>query len=222
MPIRAENDPRFSRRFLFMGIIAIGFALYCLYDGVVGYPARRDRGFAEFKAENPKIQAANAAEFEAQADKKDREAWARFAHDSEVPTGPDIVTQFVMAVIAGVAGLVLLSIPMRARGRWIELDESGLRSSWGQSFEFGQVESLNKRKWRDKGIAKITYRDGARKRQFVLDDLKFQREPTDAVLLELEHRIGLEKITGGPPEALEDRLDDAADIAHSTSPSDPA
>lgn len=222
MPIRAENDPRFSRRFFFMGIIAIGFSVYCLYDGIVGYPGRRDRGFAEFKAENQKIQAANAAEFEAQADKKDREAWAHFAHDSDVPTGPDIVTQFVMAAIAGVAGLMLLSIPLRARGRWIEMDESGLRSSWGQSFEFEQVESLNKRKWRDKGIAKVTYRDGARKRRFVLDDLKFQRDPTDAILLALEQRIGLEKITGGPPEAREDQLDDAADIAHSTSPADPA
>ena len=114
-----------------------------------------------------------------------------------------------MAVIAAVVGLVLLSIPMRRRGRWIELDESGLRTSRGQSFQFDQVESINKRKWRNKGIAKITYRDGDRKRQFVLDDLKFMREPIDAVLLELEQKIGVEKITGGPPESREE--EDAGD-----------
>ena len=51
MPIRADNDPRYSRRFLIMGIVAIGFALYCLYDGMIGYPAERVRGFDEFKAD---------------------------------------------------------------------------------------------------------------------------------------------------------------------------
>ncbi len=61
---------------------------------------------------------------------------------------------------------------------------------------------LNKRRWRDKGIAKIFYRDSARKRRFVLDDLKFMRIPTDAILLELEQRIGIEKIAGGPPEPI--------------------
>ena len=41
MPIRADNDPRFSRRFLIMGIVAIGFGLWSLYDGMVKYPAQR-------------------------------------------------------------------------------------------------------------------------------------------------------------------------------------
>ena len=52
MVIRAENDPRYSRRFLIMGICAIGFALWSLYDGVVGYPAERVQGFEEFRVES--------------------------------------------------------------------------------------------------------------------------------------------------------------------------
>ena len=63
MPIRADNDPRFSRRFLIMGVVAIGFAFWSLYDGMVKYPAARVRGFDEFKVEyksifeNPRIKA---------------------------------------------------------------------------------------------------------------------------------------------------------------------
>jgi len=89
---------------------------------------------------------------------------------------------------------------LRSRGHWIEMDDKGVRSSWGESFQFDQVELLNKRRWRNKGIAKVTYVDGSRKRRFVIDDFKFKRDPTDTILYELEQRIGLEKIVNGPPE----------------------
>ena len=42
----------------------------------------------------------------------------------------------------------------RARGRWIESSDSGLTSSWGQSVDFDKIKSLDKRKWRNKGIAR--------------------------------------------------------------------
>ena len=50
MVIRAENDPRFSRRFLFMGIAAIGFALWSAYDGAIKYPREQQRALAWEKA----------------------------------------------------------------------------------------------------------------------------------------------------------------------------
>ena len=187
-----------------MGIVAIGFAFWCLKDAIISYPEIRQRGFEEFKAENPKITATDAAEFEANANKEEHVAWGQYAHEYNIKTGPDIITQYIMAALTGVAGLVLLSIPLRSRGRWIELDDSGVRSSWGQEFHFDQIELINKRKWREKGIAKITYRDGARKRRFVVDDFKFMRGPTDEILFEIEQRVGIEKITGGPPETLAD------------------
>ncbi|HVT28179.1 MAG TPA: hypothetical protein VHE81_09195 [Lacipirellulaceae bacterium] len=236
MTIRAENDPRFSRRFLYMGILAIGFSLWCLYDGVVGYPAKRLKGFEDFKIDYPslfanskiptdlpqlKVQAAreNANKSVVDAVRK----WDKYAHDRNIPVEANILFQFIMTGITAVIGLVLISIPLRRRSRWIEMDDAGLRTSRGQAFHFDQVELINKRKWRKKGLATITYRDGNRNRTFVLDDMMFMREPTDAILAEIEQRVGIERITGGPPEAFaEETVGEPADFATPTSPDDPS
>ena len=71
--------------------------------------------------------------------------------------------------------MFLISIPLRARGRWIEASDAGITSSWGESFQFDEVELVNKRKWRSKGIAKVTYVANNRRRSFVVDDYKFDR-----------------------------------------------
>ncbi len=218
MPIRADNDPRYFRRFFIMGIVAIGFALWSLYDGLVSYPAQRVQGFSEFKTdyksifEDPKHNEMSADQFERLADEKPRHEWMKYMHERGIKGIPEVFTQYVQAAIAGLAGLFLLSLPIRARGRWIEANETGITSSWGQSFQYDEVEEVNKRKWRDKGIAKVTYVADGRRKTFVVDDFKFVREPTDQILYELEQRIDPGRITNGPPESPPNELvDDAAD-----------
>jgi hypothetical protein len=227
MPIRADNDPRFSRRFLIMGVVAIGFAFWSLYDGMVKYPAQRVRGFDEFKAgyksefEDPKVKDLTVDQFEQSADKN--HVWAKYVHDSGIKSIPEIFTQYVQAAVAGIVGLFLLSIPLRSRGRWIEANESGITSSWGQSFQYDEVEQVNKRKWRDKGIAKVTYVANGRRQLFVIDDFKFKRETTDQILFELEQRIEIERITGGPPEMLPgEHVEVHANDPDHTSPEEPS
>ena len=229
MPIRADNDPRYSRRFLIMGIVAIGFGLWSLYDGMVKYPAQRLRGFNEFKTdykslfEDSKVNAMSADQFEQTADDERRHEWAKYSHERGIKSIPEIFTQYVQAAVASIAGLFLLSIPVRARGRWIEANESGITSSWGQSFQYDEVEQVNKRKWRDKGIAKVTYVDSGRRQLFVIDDFKFMREPTDQILLELEQHIEVERITGGPLESLPgEYAEEPADVAAPTSADEPS
>jgi hypothetical protein len=207
MHIRAENDPRYSRKFLIMGLIALGFALYCLYDGLVGYPKRRETGFEEFKTDykslftNEQQRSQALAQFEAAGDEKQRHEWDSYIESRGIPSGPAVVMQFIMAAGSTIVGLILLSIPLRARGKWIEINDEGVVASWGQGFYFDQVEGLNKRRWKNKGIAKVTYRDGNNRQQvFVVDDYKFERWPTDAILYELEQRIDAGLIANGPPE----------------------
>jgi hypothetical protein len=164
-------------------------------------------------------------QFEQKADHDPRLEWAKYMHERGIKSIPEVFTQYVQAAVATLIGLFLLSIPLRSRGRWIEADETGITSSWGQSFRYDEVEEVNKRRWRDKGIAKVTYVAGGRRQLFVIDDFKFVRESTDQILFELEQRIELERITGGPPEPLPgegEYVEDPGDVATPTSADEPA
>jgi hypothetical protein len=206
MQIRAEIDPRYSRKFLIMGICAIGFALWCLKDGIFSYPARRVQGFSEFKIDYKKLfpddqrKALSVDQFDVVATHEEKKQWDEYAHDRGIPSGPDIVMQFIMASLMSVAGLFLISLPLRARGRWIEGTDTGIGSSWGENVRYDEIEEVNKRKWRSKGIAKVTYVSNGKRRSFSIDDYKFERYQTDAILYELEQRIDVGRITNGPPE----------------------
>jgi hypothetical protein len=58
---------------------------------------------------------------------------------------------------------------------------------------------------------------------FVIDDFKFKREATDQILFELEQRIDIERITGGPPEPLPGELaEEPADLAAPTPTDEPS
>jgi hypothetical protein len=191
MPIRANYDPRFYRRFIIIGMVAVGFALFCLYDGFIRYPAQRARAYEQFK----------------ELVGEDRlDEWEQYAEQTEVKGDGDIMMQYLMAAVTGAIGFWLLWGVWRARGRWIESSESGLTSSWGQNVDFDQIVALDKRKWRSKGIAKVTYNDGRRNRRFILDDYKFDRASTGQILREMEARIDPDMITGGPPESVDDEL----------------
>jgi len=225
--IRADVDPRHYLRFLLIGIVAFGFALYCLYDGFIAYPAQRVRALRYQELEKQSVD-------EDWQQRQLQEEWKQIAAENDWPVIPpgepktdgDIVTQFVMAAMTGGISLLFLTIWFRSRGRWIEGDGAGLRSSWGQSFTYDQITSLDKKLWRNKGIAKVSYQDGNRTRRFVVDDFKFQRKPTDAILLQLESHIDPALITGGPPEPSpeehgEETADEASDAAaEKTTPAD--
>lgn len=196
MAVRAENDPKFSRRFLYMGIGAILFSLWSLYDGVIGYPHEQLR----------------AVTWEKEFSDQPTEKWIAYAEEqgwstslpseskSEDDYNSSIALQYSFFVVTGLLGIWLISIPLRARGRWIESTDTGITSSWGQTLNYSDVVNLDKRQWKKKGIARVAYIDSGKKRKFVIDDYKFDRYPTDAILYELEQNIDPEMITGGLPD----------------------
>jgi hypothetical protein len=175
-----------------MGAVIVGFALWSLYDGAIKYPHQRERALAMEKLEAE----GRGDEWDAFATER---GWST-EYPGEPKTEVDIKMQYAMAALAGSIGLPMLLLALNSRRHWIEASPKGITSSWGESFDFDQVERVDKRKWRKKGIAKVTYHDGRRKRRFVLDDYKFERDTMDAILYELEQRIDPEKIVGGPPE----------------------
>lgn len=193
-----------------MGIVAIGFALWSLYDGVFKYPQQRERALALQKL----------------MEEKRLDEWDAYARERGWPTTDpgepkgegDIIMQFVMAAVAGAVGGWLLLGVWLSRGRWIESTESGIITSWGQTLDFDQVAAVNKRRWKSKGIAKVTYQVNGRNRRFTIDDYKFDRHPTGQILRELEAQIDPDLITGGPPEMFTEAADsEATEVAENSS-----
>jgi hypothetical protein len=199
MTIRAPRDPRFYLRFLIIGLAAFGFALWALYDGFIKYPLAQERALVFEKL----LDEDRGDDWDAEATKRGWSTTPPAKSKPEEEYEVDVKMQFWMAGLAALVGFFPLLAVFRSRGRWIELNKQGLNSSWGQTVALDQVTSLEKRQWRNKGIAKLRYEENGRQRTFVIDDFKFKREPTDQILAEIEKRIGHDKITGGPPEGYE-------------------
>jgi len=184
---------KISKRYLqWLGMVAafcLAVALWLLFDGAITYPRQRERAHEYERLEK-----------EDQLDQWEKVA-AKRGWPSKDPGEPKgSFGQFVLAALVGPPGLWCLCSLLRFRKRWIELNETGLRTSWGRQLEFGQILTLNKKKWKSKGIAKIRYRRDGRKKRLVLDDWKYDCDETRAILREIEARIDVQQIVGGTPE----------------------
>lgn len=225
LPLRAENNAKFYSRFKWLGLAAIGFALYCVYDGYYNYPDQQARGeaFLAIAEEELSEEQVLEASVEAHGPKdvylklkkllgKDEgltEAWNAKAEENGWAKAPpeklrgegDILGQYVMAVIAGLGAVYFLSTVLRTRNRWIELNNDGIATSWGESFTLDQITAIDKKQWRDKGIARVRYTGATGgKKTFVVDDYKYHRRTTDEILRQIELGAGADKIVNGKPE----------------------
>jgi hypothetical protein len=192
MTVRSKISGRHLIRLTIVGLFCIGFGLYCLYDGMVGYPGQRERALA-FKNLEEEGRLEEWPEYAAKRD------WKPY-NPGEPKTEAQITAQFFMMAICGVAGLLVLTHVLMSCGRWIEMDESGLRSSRGQEAKFDQVAKIDKKKWDNKGIAKVHYQVNGGTKVFTLDDFIYDRPTTDNILRQLESRVGVDKIVNGKPE----------------------
>ncbi len=212
MLVRANIDPKYVRQFLLTAAVFFAFALWFLFDGLVTYPRQRERALA----------------YQELVEEDRGDEWEQMAAERGWPTKDpgdpkeelDIQIQLVLGGIAALPGLWFVIGFFRVRRRWIEMDENGLQSSLGQKLEFDQIEALDKRKWRSKGIAKISYRADGRRRRLVLDDWKYDRKATETILRGVESHLAVEQITGGSPEPPPE--EEPADADSQAEASDPA
>lgn len=203
MPVTA----RISSRYLWwLGLIAlfcVSFSLWFLYDGMVTYPRQRERGLAREKLKE------EGGDWLREWRKLAKTKGWPVTDPGEPKSEGEIYSQLVLAALVGLPGLLCAVSFLRVRKRRIEMDETGLRASWGQRLEFDQITRLDKKKWKSKGIAKIHYEQDGRARRMVLDDWKFDDVATETILREVESRIDVGQIVGGPPQPpLEDAPED--------------
>jgi len=82
------------------------------------------------------------------------------------------------------------------------VSDGKLASKGGGEIELKDITKIDKTRWEKKGITKVsaTGADG-KERTMIIDDLKFEREPTDQIMAEIERVAGVDKIIGGKSEA---------------------
>jgi len=222
---KANIHQRYRSWLRMVALFCIGVTLWLLYDGAIAYPRQRVRAekYLEFKEAG---EAARAEEHVnenvvTEADMKWKTEWEEYAksqgwatRDPGEPKTPTYSAfQFILAVFLGIPGLICALMFFRTRNRWIEMDDDGFGSSWGQELKFEEITSLDKKKWEKKGIAKVSYNRDGRKGTLVLDDWKFDTDETKAMVREIEARIGVDKIVNGAPEPPpEEKQEDAPPV----------
>ena len=195
MAERANIAANYRWRMLFVAVFCLLFARWFIYDGAIGYPAQAVRAekFQEFKS-------SGRAGWENE--------WANHAMEQgwpiKNPGKPkgknDFIAQFMMAGVVAVVSIPFLFIFVSTRGRWIEMDDDGFSTSWGQRCEFDDMYEFDKRKWYNKGIAVIRYESEGKKKRLVLDDCKYDREPTEAFVREVTLDLDEDQVIGQRPE----------------------
>ncbi|MEO1495531.1 MAG: hypothetical protein AAFV43_00100 [Planctomycetota bacterium] len=221
--IRAENNAKFYSRFKWLGLGAFAFGLWSVYDGVVTYPDQKVRAEALLTIAEENLSADTLQECQGghghnetyqkvavalREDESGWEAWKSLASSSgweEAPptklrTDGDIAGQFVMAGLCALATAYFVGVIIKTTGRWMELDDDRIHTSGGLSFPVTAVGEIDKRQWADKGIAHLKYEDNGRQKRFVIDNYKYIREETDAILYRVEQIAGVDKVVNGAAE----------------------
>lgn len=197
--MRAEFQKSYLLRYLCLASVCTGLGLWFAYDGIIGYPRQLERAeaFEELSEKVPSRELEDSwRELTAQ-----RNWSAALPKKKAEEIRSSITGQYFWSFLNFVVGIPAIVLYIRSRGSWVELTSDGVKTSWGQSMEFSAVQSLDKKRWEKKGIAKATYKDGESTRIFTFDDFKYEREPLGKMLVALEQTLTPDKIVGGPPEA---------------------
>lgn len=178
MKVKATISPGYRWRLVLISVVMVGFGLYCVYDWQVGYPAAQAKyeKYIELRDANP--------------ESSGPQLWAQYAPtqgwSTKVPkevTDKDIFTQLVMACIVLPIGVFFLGKLVVECRRWVAMDDQGVTASGGHTATWSQMTSLNKDRWRTKGIAYLHYeRDNGGSRKILLDDFKSERSAIKAIV----------------------------------------
>ena len=192
MASKASISSGYRWRLGIIGTAAFAFGLYFLYDGYIGYPKKQEifRKYNEFRE-------GGAVDWTAKwTEHAEKQGWA--TEPPQDKSDMSIYTQYICAAISMPIGLLFLISFIRAGGRWIETNEGGLHTNGGQHADWAAVTSIDKSRWKSKGIAVVIYHDGRSRRRITLDDWKYERDPIAAMLAEVEAHLGSSKSQAPP------------------------
>lgn len=195
--IRANYDEKFFRKFLYIALVLFAYSVWCLYDGLVAYPAKLVRA----KVYHEELAGANEDRDRLWLERVEQEGWPEY-----VPEVPEKVQNGIDWQYIQLIGCFAVAIPMvlkyvLARGSFVEADDNELRPSWTKPVSLDAVTKVDKSRWAKKGIAKVYYQAEGKSQVFVMDDFKFDRAAMSQIMRRIEARLDDSAVIGGPRES---------------------
>ena len=165
----------YKKRRLLMVAMLIGFSAYFFYDWKIGYPQQK----LEYDTYWPVYQEmVGSKKTEAERDEK---GWRAKARDKGWPESPKekdwdykLKEQLIWGIGTGLIGLGLLAAYLRNKGRVLRADDTSLTTPDGTTIPFNSVVKIDKRKWDNKALAYLWWKDGEIVRKAEIDDLVFE------------------------------------------------
>jgi len=204
MPAVARVSPIWKKQKLFVALFLLAAGGWFFFDGLIGYPRKNDR-YREWKSY---MDAGREAEWQSHAQQRGWKPseWPDYVREHRLEghlpqdvIGRDkIITQFVFASLGALLGTIVLIYWATQKGRVVRTDESAVYTPAGTRVPFGSITGLGKKRWETKGIAVVRYELEGRKGQFILDDYKFETQPTRTILEEIETTL---QVRSGTPSA---------------------
>ncbi len=227
--IVCHTTPWYFRRMGLMFLMVTAFGLWFLKDGLWKYPdeiaiyaeyqvfEERSKAYDQFEAEG-RLQDWPAFAAEKGWDEGEPQDWRDYAasRDKPLPEEPEERLpgkereQLFWAAGMGALALAILVVFLINRPKSLKADATSFTTPDGRRIAFDSVHRVDKRKWKNKGLAYAHYKSDKGAGKATIDDLKFGG--ADAVLDRLLANFEGELIDRvEPPEDEEENGDSDAE-----------
>lgn len=179
-PHRATIAKGYRVRLLILALGLLGFMGWSLYDGFIKYPKQQViwDDFTAFMEQHDDWQSRWPEHAKAQGYPESYHAPNKVKERDDT----DIYFQYGMAALCAPFGFWFAWCWLAAGSRFVEGDEHGVRTNKGVDLTWDQVEAIEDDRWKSKGISYLRYKDDqGNVGRVLLDDWKFERDPTVAI-----------------------------------------
>lgn len=191
MEVVARISREWRRRMLFMFFMIFGIAAWFLYDGYILWPDEAQRHTEYLEIKDALIEAGDAVD---EKSTSVRLAWERHARELDyrrnIPKERiegDIRDQRVIGWTMMVGALLYGAWIAWNHTRQVRAEGEIVIGASGERVGLDSIIAIDRKKWKDKGIAYGIYKKGGKQRRLCLDEHKFKG--CEAIIIEAEKRI---------------------------------
>ena len=191
MEVVARISKEWRRRMLFMFFMIFGIAAWFLYDGYILWPDEAQRHVEYHEIKDTLIEAGDAVDEESTSV---RLAWERHAREMDygrnIPKermDDDIREQREIGWVMIIGALLYGVWIAWNHTRQVSAEGDIVIGASGERVDINSITAIDRKKWKDKGIAYGIYEEGGKQRRLCFDEHKFRG--CEAIIIEADQRI---------------------------------